>query len=93
MEYTIHSENGMQLGKKISARPSSDICMQDDDFLKLDGDHRNEQITALEGTLWVTQQSDLEDYLLQPYQTFTVSSAGTVLVQALENGKVRITQK
>ena len=46
---------------------------------------RGRIISCLEGSLWVTQEQDLEDYILGPGESFMVTVPGRVIVQALED--------
>lgn len=46
---------------------------------------RGKMISCLEGSLWVTQEQDLEDYILGPGESFMITVPGRVIVQALEN--------
>jgi hypothetical protein len=42
------------------------------------------------GTLWLTQQGDPDDHLLEVGQSFTLDQRGTALVQGLPCGKAVI---
>jgi hypothetical protein len=56
---------------------------------EIEGDRRGDVISCLNGTLWITQQGDLRDYILEPGQDFWVTRSGTVIVQALEKSKFK----
>ena len=40
-------------------------------------------IRALEGTLWITEEGDSEDYLIESGETFTFTGRGRVVVESL----------
>ena len=56
---------------------------------EIEGDRRGDVIKCLNGTLWVTQEGDLKDYVLEPGQDFWVTKPGIVVVQALENSQFK----
>jgi hypothetical protein len=55
------------------------------------GDHRWRAIICRRGVVWVTQECDAVDYVLEPGEIFIVTLPGTVLVQALEPASVTVT--
>lgn len=57
----------------------------------LDGDARGTEITCLQGILWVTQQDDGNDYILNSGDSLVVSRRGRVVVEAISDTIVRIT--
>ncbi len=43
------------------------------------------EIRCLEGILWVTQEGDPRDYILEPGETFVTHRKGKVVLQALKH--------
>jgi hypothetical protein len=73
--------------KKINF--NTDITLDKYRVWNIDGDRRGDMFRCLNGTLWITQQCDMKDYILESGQDFWVTKAGTVIVQALENSKFK----
>lgn len=55
------------------------------------GDQRWRAIICRRGAVWITQECDGVDYLLQAGEIFIVTLAGLVLVQAVEPASVTVT--
>lgn len=45
-------------------------------------------IRCIVGCVWVTQTGDRRDYVIQPGERFTASSAGDVMIMALEDSRI-----
>jgi len=60
------------------------------ELLKLDFRRPGASVMCTTGTLWLTQQGDPDDPLLEAGQSFTLDQRGTVLVQGLPCGKAVI---
>jgi hypothetical protein len=58
---------------------------------RADGDNRWRMIICVRGVIWVTQDRDMQDYVLTTGQVFLVTLPGTVLVQGLEDAAMQIT--
>lgn len=56
--------------------------------LTLQGDRRGGRLTVLQGILWVTQQGDEEDCLLQPGDSFLITRRGKVVVQGMRAARL-----
>jgi len=67
-----------------------DLSLQPGQVLALNGDERGVQLVCSVGRLWVTQADDQEDYMLSGGDKFVVSKPGTVVVQAVRQGKLRL---
>lgn len=48
------------------------------------------RLTALEGSLWVTEEGEPIDVVLSPGQSFAVEAKGRALVQALSRSRLAI---
>ena len=55
----------------------------------IEGDRRGDVISCLNGRLWITQEGDLKDYVLEAGKDFWVTRPGLVVVQALENAQFK----
>jgi len=55
----------------------------------IEGDRRGDVISCVDGTLWITQESDLKDYVVESGKDFWVTKPGTVVVQALDNSHIK----
>jgi hypothetical protein len=77
------------LNTKVNLNFNTDITLDKYSLWDIEGDRRGDLIRCLYGTLWVTQEADLKDYVLEPGQEFWVTKTGTVIVQALENSKFK----
>lgn len=60
-------------------------------FWRLDGDNRWRMIVCTRGEIWITQERDLEDYVLRAGDMFLVTQRGKVLIGALCDASVEIT--
>jgi hypothetical protein len=54
------------------------------------GDKRGRAIVCRRGVVWITQERDVVDYVLQEGEIFVVTLPGLVLVQALEPASVTV---
>jgi hypothetical protein len=77
------------LNTKINHKFNTDITLDKYGLWNIEGNRSGDVISCLRGSLWVTQEGDLSDYVLEPGQDFWVTRAGTVIVQALENSKFK----
>ena len=68
-----------------------EVALEPDEVFILKGDQRGGRLAALHGNLWVTQQGDLEDFVLRPGERFTVTRRGKVVVQAMRDARLRYT--
>lgn len=77
------------LNTKVNLSFITDVTLDKYRMWDIEGDRRGDVIRCLSGMLWITQQGDLNDYVLIPGQDFWVTRAGTVVVQALEDSKFK----
>ena len=77
------------LNTKINPKFNTDITLDKFGLWNIEGNRSGEMISCLSGSLWITQEGDLRDYVLEPGQEFWVTRAGTVIVQALEKSKFK----
>jgi|GEM_PF-2847709 len=67
------------------------VALEAESFRRLDGDNRWRMILCTRGEIWITQERDLEDYVLKPGDIFLVTQRGKVLIEALCDALVEIT--
>jgi hypothetical protein len=77
------------LGRLVSLQ-NVELSLLPRQVLTLGGDKRGLEIQCLRGTLWITQANDRDDYFLQTGDTFSVSKAGTVVIQGMKQAQLRI---
>ena len=68
----------------------SEIDLEGMELLKLNLEQPRARVLCTAGHLWLTQQGDPQDHLLEAGQTFTLNQRGTVLVQGLPTLAVRM---
>ena len=80
---TTHSQNANQL-------PERRLCAQMVE--RLDGVDRGDAIAVTQGTLWVTQEGDPQDYVLSKGERFVAGRHGMVVVEALTDAAMRFSR-
>jgi hypothetical protein len=77
------------LKAKQNIRPLTEITLAKNKMWSLEGDRRGDVISCVSGTLWITQEGDLKDYVVEADRNFWVTRPGTVVVQALDDSKIK----
>lgn len=77
------------LNTKVNHKFNTNITLDKYGMWNIEGDRRGDIFSCLSGSLWITQEGDLRDYVLEPGQEFWVTRPGEVIVQALENSKFK----
>jgi hypothetical protein len=77
------------LNTKVNLHTPTDISLAKYQLWNLAGDRRGDRISCISGSLWVTQEGDLKDYVLGSGENFWVARPGTVVVQALQNSQFK----
>jgi len=77
------------LHTKENLHTITDITLAKYKLWTIEGDRRGDVISCLNGTLWITQEGDLKDYVLETGRDFWVTKPGTVVVQALDNSQLK----
>ncbi|MGB9673600.1 MAG: DUF2917 domain-containing protein [Anaerolineales bacterium] len=85
----LYSEN--MLEEKPQIGEAVEMVLEKLSVHHLDGDARGTEIHCLQGILWVTQQDDGQDYVLQSGDSMVVSRRGRVVIEAINDAIVRIT--
>ncbi len=55
----------------------------------IEGDRRGDVISCSNGALWITQEGDLKDYVVEAGKDFWVTKPGMVVIQALDNAQFK----
>jgi len=87
----FRSQAAMPTVRNVPQAANDVIHVRKDDVERLDGDHRWRMIICREGMVWITQERDWRDYVLEPGDVFVVTQRGQVLVQAIEDARVEVT--
>jgi hypothetical protein len=69
----------------------SEIRLFNSGLIRLEGDQRGLEIHALEGSLWVTQQDDINDHVLDAGEKFILSRRGLVVIQSMGEAVLMMT--
>ena len=72
---------------------AKEVQMPRNSFLRVEGDSRGTKIFCRSGSCWITQEGDLKDYLLESERDFTVHRDGLIVVQALTDPEIAVSQK
>ena len=90
MDRKLVTARGEEIELHILADARAEIKLTGAELLTLDIEKRRTSVVCTSGTLWLTQPGDLNDHVLEAGQSFTINKPGTVLVQGLPAGKMRI---
>ena len=77
------------LNTKEKLHTLTEITVAKHKMWSIEGDRRGDVISCLHGILWITQEGDLKDYVVEAGRYFWVTKPGTVLVQALDDSQFR----
>lgn len=61
------------------------------ELVRLSGANRWRILVCRRGRVWVTQEADVRDYVLEPGQMFVIAQPGTVILQALCEAELVLT--
>ena len=77
------------LNTKTNQCKISEVSLAKHKVWSIEGDRRGDVISCTSGTLWITQQGDLRDYVIGAGKKFWVTRQGTVIIQALDDAQFR----
>ncbi len=77
------------INTKSNIQALTEITLPKHKMWNLEGDRRGDVISCLSGTLWVTQEGDMKDYVVAAGRNFWVTKPGTVIVQALDDSQFK----
>ena len=77
------------LNTKQNIHTLTEITLPKHKMWTIEGDRRGDVISCENGSLWITQEGDLKDYVVEAGRNFWVTKPGTMIVQALEVSKFK----
>jgi Protein of unknown function (DUF2917) len=72
------------LNTQVNLHSIKEVTLAKHTVWTLEGDRRGDVISCGSGILWITQEGDLRDYVLEAGGSFWVTKPGAVIVQALD---------
>jgi hypothetical protein len=72
------------INTKVNSNTITGITLPKHTTWSIDGNRCGDVITCTKGLLWVTQEGDFKDYIIELGRSFWVTRPGTVIVQALD---------
>lgn len=63
------------------------LMLKKEEYVVIGGDARRLSILCTAGTLWITQDQDLNDHVLKGGQVFTIDRKGQITLQALQDAQ------
>ena len=75
------------------SKPDTEIDLAANQGWALKGRRGQQTLYCLKGCVWVTQEGDIHDYLLEEGDAFLVTLPGLVLVRALTPARVGFSEK
>ena len=90
MTILVNRLGNIPLGRMACNSQSVQVSLAPGQVFALDGDKRGFEILCQRGQLWITQVDDREDHLLASGEKFLISKAGTVVIQGVQQGTLRI---
>jgi hypothetical protein len=73
------------INTRQNAHTLTEITLAKYDTWSIDGNRHGDVISCKTGLLWITQEGDMKDYIVEAGRNFWVTRPGTVVVQALDN--------
>ena len=77
------------LNTKVNTHAISEVTLAKHKLWSIEGDRRGDVINCVNGTLWITQEGDLKDYVVEAGKNFWVTRQGQVVVQALQDSQFK----
>ncbi len=77
------------LNTKENVHTLTQISLPKYQMWNIEGDRRGDVISCMSGLMWVTQEGDFKDYIVEAGRSFWVTRRGTVIVQALDDSKFK----
>jgi hypothetical protein len=77
------------LNTKENIHTLTEISLAKYKIWSIEGDRRSDVIRCVSGILWITQEGDQKDYVIEAGRNFWVTKTGTVIVQALDSSKFK----
>jgi len=77
------------LNTKENLHTITEVTLAKHKMWSIEGDRRGDVVSCKSGTLWITQEGDLKDYILEAGRDFWVTKPGTIVVQALDDSQFK----
>jgi hypothetical protein len=77
------------LNTKQNVHSLTEITLPKHKMWTIEGNRHGDVISCKNGILWITQEGDLKDYIIEAGRNFWVTKPGTVIVQALDDSKFK----
>jgi len=77
--------------QNVRGKANDSIDLQPGQVSALEGDNRWRLVICVRGEIWVTQEQDLEDYVLTAGEMLVVNQRGKVVIGARQDARVEIT--
>ena len=87
---TVDTKPNTGRNQKGTQIPERRLCAQVVE--RLAGIDRGDAIVVTQGTLWVTQEGDPQDYVISTGERFVASRHGAVVVEALTDAAMRFSR-
>ncbi len=81
---------GLEMGRLLPSSQPIEVPLFPQEVLTLEGDRPGYRIICRKGRLWITQENDAADYVLEQDEEFVVSKSGAVVIQGVQKSKVLI---
>ncbi len=82
--------SGIEIGRLLPGSLPVAVSLFPQEVLTLEGGRLYYRIICLQGRLWITQENDSADYLLEAGEEFVISRDGAVVIQGLLPSRARI---
>ena len=93
MTIFVNRLGNIPLGRMASNSQGVQVSLAPGQVLALDGDKRGFEILCQRDPLWITQANDLEDHLLTSGEKFMIYKTGTIVIQGVQQGMLRISPR
>ncbi len=81
---------GTEIGRLIPTSQPIEVPLFIGEVVTLEGDRLGYRIICRRGRLWITQENDAADYVLEKDDEFVISKSGAVVIQGVQKSKALI---
>jgi hypothetical protein len=74
----------------VETRGARAIDLRKGEIWRFERDLRGLSVVCTEGILWITQEGDLKDYVLEAGQRYVIARRGLVVVEACSDARLQI---
>lgn len=83
MQNSASLRHPLPIGRRLGRPEVFQVRLQYGEVFTLPGDHCGAQIASIESVLWVTQDNDRDDHVLQPGELFRITLPGRVVAEGM----------